>query len=527
MLAVQGWRGGIALGLLGLLVACGGGGGGGGGAFLPVGGGVSTVTLSGTATYVSIPNVNGGLNYAAAAPKPIRGASVEVVDGTGGVIAATTTDASGVYSASVPGSTSVLLRIKAQMTQGGSGPSWDVTVRDNTQSGAIYALETPAFSSGTAATLRRNVEAPSGWDGSRYADTRVAGPFAILDTVYVAQAKVLSVAPGAVFPPLRLYWSVNNVGSVGDAALGQIGTTSFASDANGRAIYVLGKADVDTDEYDESVIAHEWGHYYQSVFSRDDSPGGRHDGNDLLDRRVAFSEGWGNAWSGIALGRSNYTDSTYLGQASGTNIALSSGGAPTPGWYREASVHAVIWRLAGQVGFKPIHDALTGAAFRNGVAVTSIHSFAAAFQAAAPANAPVLNGLLAGESISAASADPFGLAESNDGGVPSALPLYRSATVGGSTTACVTNTAGPGNKLGDYVYLRFTAPAGARTFTITGPGAADPDFAIYTSSGQVAQSIKYGSSETATVSLPGGEAVLVINDYNSSSASTCFNVTIQ
>ena len=73
---------------------------------------------------------------------------------------------------------------------------------------------------------------------------------------------------------------------------------------------MLGKENVDTDEYDASVIAHEWGHYYQSAFSRDDSPGGAHSGGDRLDRRVAFSEGWGNAWSGIALARSNYTDSS-------------------------------------------------------------------------------------------------------------------------------------------------------------------------------------------------------------------------
>ncbi len=110
-----------------------------------------------------------------AAPKPIRGASVEIVSGaSAAVIATAATDANGAYSVSLPASTQVLVRIKAQMTQGGSGATWDVTVRDNTQSDAIFALETPSFSTGIAA-ITRDVQAPSGWDGSRYASTRVAG----------------------------------------------------------------------------------------------------------------------------------------------------------------------------------------------------------------------------------------------------------------------------------------------------------------------------------------------------------------
>jgi hypothetical protein len=130
-----------------------------------------------------------------------------------------------------------------------------------------------------------------------------------MDTVYTAMQKVLSVAPATAFPPLKVFWSVNNTKFSGDIAQGQIGTTFFLARDSGAEIYVLGKADLDTDEFDAPVIAHEWGHYYQASFSRDDSTGGAHSTSDLVDRRLAFSEGWGNAWSGIALGRSNYVDS--------------------------------------------------------------------------------------------------------------------------------------------------------------------------------------------------------------------------
>jgi hypothetical protein len=507
-----------------VLGACGGGGGGGG---FPITGlpGATTVTLNGTATFDSVPNATGTLNYSAVTVKPVRGAVVEVVNGASAVVATASTDANGAYSVSVPANTSVMVRVKAQMLQTGSGASWDVTVRDNTQSDAIYAMETPAFSTAAVGTLTRNVHAPSGWDGASYASTRVAGPFALLDTIYTTQAKVLSVAPNTAFPLLRVFWSVNNVPASGNPALGQIGTTFFTNRSTGRAIYVLGKENVDTDEYDAPVVAHEWGHYYQSAFSRDDSPGGSHSLSELLDRRVAFSEGWGNAWSGIALGRSNYTDSTGPSQAQGGNLNLAAGAPSNPGWFREASIHSILWNLNNQVGFKPIHDTLTGP-FKNGVAVTSIHPFTAAFNIAAPGSAAALTTLLVGQNISAAPNDPFGTSETvNNGGVPEALPMYQPASVGGSTSACVTNRAGAGNKLGSYVYLRFTAPAGNHPITVTGPPAADPDFVVYAGR-QIAEADGLGASETATVSLPGGEAVLVLNDFNNSSANTCFTVTI-
>ncbi|MEZ5459313.1 MAG: hypothetical protein R3E65_08385 [Steroidobacteraceae bacterium] len=59
-------------------------------------------------------------------------------------------------------------------------------------------------------------------------------------------------------------------GSSAALARGEIGTTFFTPGTPDR-IFVLGRADIDTDEFDQHVIAHEWGHYYQDNFSRDDS----------------------------------------------------------------------------------------------------------------------------------------------------------------------------------------------------------------------------------------------------------------
>ena len=102
---------------------------------------------------------------------------------------------------------------------------------------------------------------------------------------------MLSANPSQVFPALKINWSVNNIPVSGNKAIGQI-TTSHYSPSEGQ-LYILGAADNDTDENDDHVIAHEWGHYFEDKFSRSDSLGGSHSGNDRLDLRVAFGEGFG------------------------------------------------------------------------------------------------------------------------------------------------------------------------------------------------------------------------------------------
>ena len=71
---------------------------------------------------------------------------------------------------------------------------------------------------------------------------------------------------------------------------------------------VLGEEDVDTDEYDRDILAHEWAHYFEDRVARTDSIAGGHSPADLLDLRVAFSEGWGNSFAAMATASSeNFT----------------------------------------------------------------------------------------------------------------------------------------------------------------------------------------------------------------------------
>ena len=217
---------GWALAALMALPACGGGGGGV--AEVP-----ATIPLSGKVSFDQVPNPNGGLAYEASTSQPVRGAAVDVIDSASAtVVASTTTDELGAYATLAPPDRMVSVRVRAQASHNGPDGSWDVSIRDNTRDGAVYAMESPAFTVQRAA-LTRDLHAGSGWGGASYTGPRVAAPFAILDAIHRAMAKVRTVAPTAVFPPLRVFWSTANVPAVGRVALGQIGTSSYAVDAIG------------------------------------------------------------------------------------------------------------------------------------------------------------------------------------------------------------------------------------------------------------------------------------------------------
>lgn len=66
-----------------------------------------------------------------------------------------------------------------------------------------------------------------------------------------------------------------------------------------KKLYILGgsNGDVaasDTDQFDDSVILHEYGHFLEDTYGHTQSPGGSHNGNFIIDARLAWSEGWAN-----------------------------------------------------------------------------------------------------------------------------------------------------------------------------------------------------------------------------------------
>ncbi|HEX2139117.1 MAG TPA: hypothetical protein VHG33_05335 [Woeseiaceae bacterium] len=495
----------------GLLAACGGGGGGGdssggsgdgGGA--PDGG---PVTISGKAVYEFAPPAAAcrGLDFHAVQQRPIRQATIQLLDAaTDTVLDAGVTTDTGDFALSVDSGTEVYIRVRAELKRTG-GPSWDVEVRDNTRSTTaplkqrpLYVLDTDPFDSGNV-DVTRDVTAATGWNDSTasYTGTRAAAPFAVLDTAYAGMLLVLAEDPQVTFEPLDIFWSSENRPSDGRIEDGDISTSFYSSENN---LFLLGAAGSDADEFDDHVVAHEWGHYFEDVFSRSDSIGGAHSLGDELDMRVAFGEGFATALSGMVLGDALYCDTTL---SSGFSINIEDEGGGTPGWFNEVSVMELLYDLwdtaadgvdSGSIGFGPVYRVMTGAQAVTS-AFTSIFSFAAVLKEENPLDAGFINELLAAQNIRADGMSEFGDGETNDGsgGILSTtdvdvLPVYTRIVPDGSATNVCSNSqydrdsgdelVADGNKLSEHRFLRMTIDTPARySFQIrtTNLGELPPD----------------------------------------------------
>jgi hypothetical protein len=543
------------------LAACGGGGGGGG---TPP---PATVTISGHITFDRIPfdtTFGDGLDPAATVEAPAREVTVQAIDASdSSVIATATTDDNGSYSVAVPANRNLFIRARAEMVKTDAVPTWNFTVRNNTNSDALYALDGTAASSGTANSTR-DLHAESGFGATSYTGTRAAAPFAILDTVFKAKELVLSAEPDAAFPALSLFWSEDNRPTAGRFCPndGDIGTSSYIvftgeeddctppRTNNPDGIYILGDFAVgDTDEFDESVLAHEFGHYVEDRFGRSDSIGGEHGGsNSLLDLRVAFGEGWGNAFSSMVRNDPIYRDS-FAGVTDDFQIDMESDDPNNEGWFSEASVEEILWDLFDPandpsdpgdtvaLGFAPIFSVMTGAQVQTD-AVTSIYTFAAGLRAANPGLAGQIDDLLTEEKIFGT--DDFGAGETNDAGDPEILPVYKTIMLTAPIVVCSRMPDGStdANKVGNRVLLRFDNDA-QRLVTITATGAVngngtvaatDPDIFVLRRGTLAAFGVSSaaGSEMISQQPLDAGTYIIEVYDFNiAGTQPRCMSVSIQ
>ncbi|VAX31857.1 Phage tail fiber protein [hydrothermal vent metagenome] len=469
-------------------------GGGNGGVANPG----ETVTVSGLVTYTHYKTTQDGIDYNNPIEKPIRGAIAELRNSSGVVLQSGNTSATGAYSFSAPASAALSIVIKAAL---GTPGTPRLRVVDNTDGGKLYALALN-ITSGTS-NLTQNFNANSGWDGSSYAGLRTSAPFAILDSIYQAERLVLSVDPTATFPGLTVNWSKNNIPASGDKTLGQITTSHYTA----NELYILGAENIDTDEYDASIITHEWSHYFEDNLSRTDSIGGSHGTDDILDPRLAFGEGFGNAFSGMVLNDPLYIDTVGASQESvgvGMNLDADSvidgsrlnGGIFLDGFYSEFSVQEVLYDLFDSgvsdddnigLGFKPIYDVMVGGQ-KTTPAFTSIFSFLKYLKDTNLGISADITALAAGENIGsgAGNEDEFedlGLGRRIYTTIPvDAPPLLldvdgdplQTWSIYGPITA-----NNPGNKLYNRMFFRFSIPA-SRNYTIevSSVGSDDVGFTL-------------------------------------------------
>jgi hypothetical protein len=483
----------------------------------------------------------------------------------------------------------VFLRVRAELKRPGN-PSWDVDVRDNTSNIAsplgqrpLYVVDGSDFDSGTIDDPTRHLTAATGWDGNSYSMPRTAAPFSVLDTIYRMMSAIVAEDPTVIFPALDAFWSINNDLDPGtgdllvDIDFGDLGT-SFYLGGSFSSLFLLGEVSQDTEEFDDHVIAHEWGHYFEDKFSRSDSIGGAHGFGQSLDMRLAFGEGFATALAGIALDDPIYCDTATVGQNNGFGFDIETDRLGTDGWFNELSIINLIYDLwdtnpdgmdNDSLGFGPIYDVMTTDQ-RITPAFTSIFSFAAELKNEVPAQAAFVDTILGDHDIVGAGNDIYGSAETNDRGVggmgPVVLPVYAAIVPDGISSAQVCSTDQfdgnfDGNKLSVHRFLRFNVPSPSQypitVATINPPSApppgfdcadeanandpnihmhSDPDIAIYRNGQKVweATSCEANSEVGTTPTLAAGDYVLELVEYRYLDEDSpagfpepmCFDVTI-
>jgi len=463
-----------------------------------------TGNVTGRIRFTRIPATNLGLNYATGTLQPARGILVlAVVPGTqadtaadAGVLGSATTGTDGTFGIDIAANTNYQVLAVARMERGASLalPRWNVSVADVEVNADIAYTSTngTTYNSSTATAVNYDIPSGHGPTGA-VSGTRASAPFAILDTIYQGMQLVLSAAPTTNFPPLLVDWAPSNPG----------GETYFSPNQP-QTMVLSADTTEDTDEFDQHVIAHEFGHYIEFNFSRADNIGGAHGLGDKLDIRTAFGEGFGYAFGAMVL-NDPVSHDTFVDngvQLSSTfnvedNPSTTPPGSPSGNygcWCSESSVWSILWDLYDTpadvndtlaLGFSPIWSVLVNQQ-RITPAVTSVFSFISALKTARPADTAAIDGMLAAQNISPV-VDAYGTGETHVPGnvaTNGAIPLYTPITVaGGPVVIRNVDDAGIYNTLGNHRFLRFTLNT-ARTITISvnSSNAAadkDPDFLVF------------------------------------------------
>jgi len=223
--------------------------------------------------------------------KAVRYAVVEIRDAaTDAVVATARTDARGTFCAALGAGTpptQAYARVKADA----AAPGGNTKVID--YNGDTYAADSDPtrVRAGEINILPRLVvreDTPWKTNGFFGSVSFAGGAFNILD-VTIGGMTFVKTRWGRDLPDLQTAWQDSQFQGLG---------TFFSPPLN--LIHVKGTVLNDSDEYDDDIILHEFGHFVMHSLSTDSSPGGTHyiNGN-TQDTRLAWSEGWANFFSGL------------------------------------------------------------------------------------------------------------------------------------------------------------------------------------------------------------------------------------
>lgn len=333
------------------------------------------------------------VNMTALNARPIRYAEVQITNDAGAIIQCAETDANGDFTVAIPGD--------------GSHYNVNVLSRSSNSSNTAYVMTTPTantpykITTGVTSTVNTSVNLRAPATGSLE-----GGAFNILDQIANAQAYLRTktascdssmagtyfagCVPVTTIPLVYTYWSP---GVTPGVYFGSTGPISYYLNGK-RELYILGGVGGDTkvtdmDHFDNSVIVHEYGHFIEDQFGKPDSPGGSHNGNGIIDPRLAWGEGWANYFQAAVSGIPVYRDTTGYVCSVGTSGCSTGVSFKEPletgtqftmhdlaslsgeGTFHEFSISRILWAISKVSGVSQFSEIWTAVNGTSGMRVVS------------------------------------------------------------------------------------------------------------------------------------------------------------
>jgi len=462
--------------------------------------------------------------------KPARFVTVELVGSDETVLATGKTDNEGNYDLSLLSYEDVQVRVKLELTQDGA-PDQSIFV-GTTAAGVIPGTVLPL----------NGIETP------RDVKIGLSARLEALDVVHEAMSTFNAADPSMVFPPLRIRFS----SAVRFEEPENI-SRYYKEDIDGETFGVIeiGQHGLENDTFDRHVIAHQWVHYLEDSYAREDTLKGKTNLDNAYNASDAFSDGLANAFAAIILKDPVYKDTTYKLEGSrkvqiANSFDVETGEAQNPGWYNVGSVQRVIYDLFDEtnevyassqtdnvtLGLGPLLEALQHPIHADTPYFTSIFSFREALSEVSGGDS--FSSVFGRERIFGRTADAN--KETNDGGDTENLPLYNE-WLGEKLTLCSTvSEANNGhNSLGIVRNIAFTVlrpeSFSFRVQSSRPIGQLDPDLVIFKKGEVVAIGEERNLYlEAMTKTLEPGEYILSVFDafnfYNNDrTRRSCMDIT--
>ncbi|MFT6903172.1 MAG: hypothetical protein ACJAXS_003395 [Colwellia sp.] len=441
---------------------------------------VPIISITGSMSYDNVVVSAQGHDYSDITQNPIRGASINLLDVEGNIVQSTETDENGNYEIEVANIDSYSIEVVAELGNDKTKANY-ISVRDNFTASDdvrepeltdVYRYTVLPIQAISESLTNTNFNANLNWNPSSntYGTGRTAPIFSLLDQAFDMKKLLRSWKENFEFAPLYIFWNENNVAKSGVWWNGEIPNSSFAGH-NTSSLYVASDDEVNIDEYDRTIIAHELGHYVLINLGRDESIGGGHSLQSAMDHRQAFTEGFASYFSWLLTGSEELIDSDGLpnGVTSVTNIFDNPIDDFDMGWFYENVNSDILKNVTSgnlnyglaEKGYSFVFDVLADE-MKSSDAFISIHSFLGNSINRDQTLQNSLSDFAISKGIN--SVDEWGQGESYsvldhltiNNLDHSYLPLYRDMEIGVSTEVCLNDVvAGSGNRLGVFAYLKL------------------------------------------------------------------------